>query len=99
MRAMSEPAELAEERRLAYVGITRARERLYLSRALMRSAFGQPNANPASRFLDEVPATLVDWKRSEPDMRRRWAASGSGGAAAVSTFWPDRGSWKVPEPR
>ena len=67
LRAMSDPAELAEERRLAYVGITRARERLYLSRALMRSSFGQPNANPASRFLDEVPATLVDWKRSEPE--------------------------------
>ena len=60
-------AELAEERRLAYVGITRARERLYLSRALIRSAFGQPNANPASRFLDEVPTSLVDWKRSEPE--------------------------------
>ena len=67
LRAMSDPAELAEERRLAYVGITRARERLYLSRGLIRSAFGQPSANPASRFLDEVPPDLVEWKRSEPE--------------------------------
>ena len=93
MRAMSEPAELAEERRLAYVGITRARERLYLSRALMRSSFGQPNANPASRFLDEVPATLVDWKRSEPE---RAAPVGRFGFGRRSVG-PDRGSWKVPE--
>jgi DNA helicase-2/ATP-dependent DNA helicase PcrA len=53
--------ELAEERRLAYVGITRARERLYLSRALARSAWGRPQWNPPSRFLDEVPGELVEW--------------------------------------
>ena len=93
LRAMSDPAELAEERRLAYVGITRARERLYLSRALMRSSFGQPNANPASRFLDEVPATLVDWKRSESE---RSAPVGRFGFGRRSVG-PDRGSWKVPE--
>jgi DNA helicase-2/ATP-dependent DNA helicase PcrA len=67
MRALSDPVELAEERRLAYVGITRARERLYLSRALVRSAWGQPLVNPASRFLDEIPADLIDWRRTEPD--------------------------------
>ena len=50
------PKELEEERRLAYVGITRARQRLYLSRAAVRSAWGAPTYNPASRFLDEVPA-------------------------------------------
>ena len=94
MRAMSDPAELAEERRLAYVGITRARERLYLSRALMRSSFGQPNANPASRFLDEVPASLVDWKRSEPD---RAAPVGRFGFGRRVRAGRDRGSWKVPE--
>jgi DNA helicase II / ATP-dependent DNA helicase PcrA len=98
MRAMSEPAELAEERRLAYVGITRARERLYLSRALMRSAFGQPNANPASRFLDEVPATLVDWKRSEPDRAAPVGRFGFGRrSGSVGPSGQDRGSWKVPE--
>ena len=67
MRAMGDPKELAEERRLAYVGITRARQRLYLSRAIIRSSFGQPNVNPASRFLGEIPDELVDWRRSEPE--------------------------------
>ncbi|MFC5065330.1 DNA helicase PcrA [Actinomycetospora atypica] len=66
-RALADPAELSEERRLAYVGITRAQQRLYLSRALMRSAFGQPQANPPSRFLDEVPAEVVDWRREAPE--------------------------------
>ncbi|MEP6599843.1 MAG: 3'-5' exonuclease, partial [Actinomycetota bacterium] len=61
LRALSDPAELAEERRLAYVGITRAREQLYLSRALSRSAWGAPQWNPPSRFLDEVPGELVTW--------------------------------------
>jgi ATP-dependent DNA helicase UvrD/PcrA len=98
LRAMSDPAELAEERRLAYVGITRARERLYLSRALMRSSFGQPNANPASRFLDEVPATLVDWKRSEPDRAAPVGRFGFGRrSGSVGSLGADRGSWKVPE--
>ena len=71
MRAMGDPKELAEERRLAYVGITRARQRLYLSRAIIRSSFGQPNVNPASRFLGEIPDELVDWRRSEPEPRPR----------------------------
>jgi DNA helicase-2/ATP-dependent DNA helicase PcrA len=60
-RAQMDEKELAEERRLAYVGITRARERLYLSRALARSAWGRPQWNPPSRFLDEVPGELVEW--------------------------------------
>ena len=57
--------ELAEERRLAYVGITRARKRLYISRAIARSSWGSPQHNPPSRFLNEVPSQLVDWRRSE----------------------------------
>ena len=63
MRALGDDKELAEERRLAYVGITRARERLYVSRAVLRSAWGQPNSNPASRFLDDIPEELLDWRR------------------------------------
>src|SRR5215211_788937 len=59
MRSMSDEKELEEERRLAYVGITRARERLYVSRAMTRSAWGQPQYNPPSRFLDEIPASLL----------------------------------------
>jgi DNA helicase-2/ATP-dependent DNA helicase PcrA len=61
LRTLGEPDELAEERRLAYVGITRARQRLYLSRAIARTAWGQPAFNPPSRFLDEVPIEHVQW--------------------------------------
>ncbi|MFD9434951.1 DNA helicase PcrA [Streptomyces sp. NPDC060002] len=64
MRALGQPKELEEERRLAYVGITRARERLYLTRSALRSAWGQPSYNPPSRFLEEIPPTHVDWKRT-----------------------------------
>lgn len=75
-----DPAELEEERRLAYVGVTRARERLYVSRAVIRSAWGAPSHNPASRFLDELPVDLVDWRRTEA-AQTRWGrpdlASGS----------------------
>jgi DNA helicase-2/ATP-dependent DNA helicase PcrA len=64
LRALGDPKELEEERRLAYVGITRARQRLHLSRAAVRSAWGAPQYNPASRFLDEIPGHLVDWQRA-----------------------------------
>ncbi|MEU9956214.1 DNA helicase PcrA [Streptomyces sp. NPDC050982] len=64
MRALGQTKELEEERRLAYVGITRARERLYLTRSSMRSAWGQPSYNPPSRFLEEIPDTHLEWKRT-----------------------------------
>ncbi|MEU4048956.1 DNA helicase PcrA [Streptomyces olivaceus] len=64
MRALGQSKELEEERRLAYVGITRARERLYLTRATLRSAWGQPSYNPPSRFLEEIPAPHLEWKRT-----------------------------------
>ncbi|MCB5911194.1 DNA helicase PcrA [Streptomyces pinistramenti] len=66
MRSLGQTKELEEERRLAYVGITRARERLYLTRSTMRSAWGQPSYNPPSRFLEEIPEAYVDWKRLGP---------------------------------
>ncbi|MFM9369413.1 DNA helicase PcrA [Streptomyces sp. Da 82-17] len=66
MRALGQVKELEEERRLAYVGITRARERLYLTRSTMRSAWGQPSYNPPSRFLEEIPEQHLDWKRTGP---------------------------------
>jgi DNA helicase II / ATP-dependent DNA helicase PcrA len=65
-RALGDQRELAEERRLAYVGITRARQRLYLSWAVVRAAWGQPMANPASRFIDDLPPSLIDWRRTAP---------------------------------
>ncbi|MGS2589848.1 ATP-dependent DNA helicase [Streptomyces hebeiensis] len=64
MRALGQTKELEEERRLAYVGITRARERLYLTRSSMRSAWGQPSYNPPSRFLEEIPERHLEWKRT-----------------------------------
>jgi DNA helicase-2/ATP-dependent DNA helicase PcrA len=85
LRALGEPAELAEERRLAYVAITRARERLYLSRAITRSAWGQPMTNPASRFFDEIPAELIEWRREEPD-----SSESSYGSPRAATTWGRR---------
>ena len=64
-RALGDQPELEEERRLAYVGVTRAQKRLFVSRAVVRSAWGAPSHNPASRFLDELPVDLVDWQRTE----------------------------------
>ena len=60
IRALTEPDELEEERRLAYVGITRARERLYISHAWSRTLFGSTQYNPPSRFVDEIPAELIE---------------------------------------
>lgn len=62
-RSMADEKELAEERRLAYVGLTRARERLYVSRAESRSMWGQHQFYPASQFLSEIPAELIEWER------------------------------------
>ena len=62
-RALTDADELQEERRLAYVGITRARQRLYLSRAVVRTLWGSPQYNPPSRFTDEIPQHLFDWRR------------------------------------
>jgi DNA helicase-2/ATP-dependent DNA helicase PcrA len=61
-RTLDDPREIEEERRLAYVGLTRAEKRLYISRAEYRLTFGSPRYNPASRFLDEIPAELIEWK-------------------------------------
>ncbi|WP_058045871.1 DNA helicase PcrA [Streptomyces roseifaciens] len=82
MRALGQAKELEEERRLAYVGITRARERLFLTRASMRSAWGQPSYNPPSRFLEEIPDQYVQWRRTGPAKPSASMSSiGSGGGA------------------
>ncbi|MCX6407355.1 MAG: DNA helicase PcrA [Propionibacteriales bacterium] len=83
LRALGDASELQEERRLAYVGITRARERLYVTRAMSRAAWGAPSYNPASRFLDEIPAHLLDWRREgqSPTAWTRAPSIGSGGAS------------------
>lgn len=78
MRALDDPMELSEERRLAYVGITRARQRLYLSRAIVRSSWGQPMLNPESRFLREIPQQLMEWRRVAPKPSFSAPVSGAG---------------------
>ncbi|MDW5324505.1 DNA helicase PcrA [Plantactinospora sp. KLBMP9567] len=77
LRALGDNRELEEERRLAYVGITRARKRLYLSRAVTRSAWGQPSYNPPSRFVDELPGDLVRWERTGAAYTS-WSGTGGG---------------------
>ena len=85
-RSLGDQPELEEERRLAYVGVTRAQRRLYVSRAMVRSAWGAPAHNPASRFLSELPVDLVDWRRTEaaqtswarPDWSSRSPAASGG---------------------
>ena len=81
-RSLGDQPELEEERRLAYVGVTRARERLYISRAVVRSAWGAPSHNPGSRFLDELPVDLVDWRRTEA-AQTRWARPDLAGGSAA----------------
>lgn len=78
MRALDNPTELSEERRLAYVGITRARQRLYVSRAIVRSSWGQPMLNPESRFLREISQELIDWRRTAPKPSFSAPVSGAG---------------------
>jgi DNA helicase-2/ATP-dependent DNA helicase PcrA len=70
-RSMTDRAELEEERRLAYVGITRARQRLYLTHAWSRTLFGQTSYNPASRFLGEIPEYLLDQRESDGGRSRK----------------------------
>ena len=96
MRALGDDRELAEERRLAYVGITRSRQRLYVSRAVVRSAWGQPMNNPASRFLGEIPEELIDWKRVAPDrsapsVTTRWRRSDPTGSDSAQAGIAARG--------
>jgi DNA helicase-2/ATP-dependent DNA helicase PcrA len=87
MRSLGNARELEEERRLAYVGITRARQRLYVSRSVMRSAWGSPAFNPPSRFLEEIPADVIEWRREEPvgrsPMSGGYGSSPSSSSAAL----------------
>ncbi len=91
MRALGQVKELEEERRLAYVGITRARERLYITRSMMRSAWGQPAYNPPSRFLEEIPESLVQWKRTGGAPGGAAAGPVSKAAASLSSTIAARG--------
>ena len=105
-RSLGEDSELEEERRLAYVAITRARERLYLTRAAVRSAWGTPQEMPPSRFLDDIPADLLDVRRAVTSAQRlrslgegsRWAPSyGSGRHANSPHGRGGRDPWGDPD--
>jgi len=87
-RAHGDPKELEEERRLAYVGITRARQRLYLTRVVSRTAFGSPSFTVASRFLGELPPEVLRWERDE-SASTTWSGGGRGvgGRGTVRTEW------------
>jgi DNA helicase-2/ATP-dependent DNA helicase PcrA len=88
-RSATDPKELAEERRLAYVGLTRARKRLYLTRSEVRSMWGQSQYNPASQFIEEIPAELVDWKREGSSRQAGgWGSGASIGSSRYGgSFW------------
>jgi DNA helicase-2/ATP-dependent DNA helicase PcrA len=81
--------DIEEERRLAYVGLTRARQRLYLTRAELRASFGAPQYFPPSRFTEEIPADLVEWSRSQTSMATLRARSERG--SARSGAWSSMG--------
>ncbi|MDO5032686.1 DNA helicase PcrA [Corynebacterium sp.] len=99
MRSLGDPKELSEERRLAYVGITRARQRLYLTRAILRSSWGNPLTNPASRFLAEVPEDLIDWRREEPDSQLSGAWGGGDSYQYGRSYGSDWSGWGRTSPR
>ena len=90
-RSFADPSSMEEERRLAYVGITRARQRLYITRAESRSMWGQSQFNPASPFLDEIPSHLIDWKREGSAAAGGWGSPVHSGGPSGSRD-PLRGS-------
>ena len=94
-RSLGDESELEEERRLAYVAITRARERLYLTRAAVRSAWGTPQEMPPSRFLDDIPAELLDVRRAATSgerMRASYGGSYGSGSYASGSYGRSRRS-------
>jgi len=87
-RTLGDKNEVEEERRLAYVGLTRARERLYLSRSEYRSSWGSPTYNPASRFLTEIPDELIEWNEHSGSSYGG-ASSSRGSGLKASKFVPN----------
>ena len=90
IRSIGDPEQMEEERRLCYVGITRARERLYLLNAWSRSLWGNLNYNPASRFLAEIPQELISMAGES-----KRSARGSGGRTVAGRATNDPGEFKI----
>ncbi|MFC5370440.1 UvrD-helicase domain-containing protein [Arcanobacterium bovis] len=93
IRSLGSSLELAEERRLAYVALTRARQRLYISRSATRSQWGAPQELPPSRFLEEIPESVIEWKRetSSLDSLRgsgygSWGMRSGGGYGGAGSY-------------
>jgi len=84
-RTLGERSEIEEERRLAYVGLTRARKRLYLSRSEYRSSWGAPTYNPPSRFLAEIPESVISWNTVTSSLKPRSSAPRSFGPPPRAT--------------
>ena len=84
-RTLGERSEIEEERRLAYVGLTRARQRLYLSRSEYRSSWGAPTYNPPSRFLAEIPESVISWNTVTSSLKPRTSAPRSFGPPPRAT--------------
>ncbi len=94
-RTLADPEQLEEERRLAYVGITRAREKLFLTRAQMRALWGAPQFMPGSRFLDEIPESVLDVARAGSSLAGFGGGFG-GGYSGAGSYGSSRGgesSW------
>jgi DNA helicase-2/ATP-dependent DNA helicase PcrA len=91
-RTFDDPKEIEEERRLAYVGLTRAEKRLYISRAEYRLTFGTPRYNPASRFLDEIPSSLIQWQN---EGKPSYTSAGAARKSRLPSGPPARATGKV----
>ena len=107
-RSMDSESELAEERRLAYVAITRARKQLYLTRAATRSAWGAAEEMPASRFLDDLPEEVIE-VRSAGTKAQLWGSRSEAASLFGDSDWGGygdddpaptfgRGQWKAQKP-
>ncbi|RWR05792.1 DNA helicase PcrA [Siminovitchia fortis] len=99
-RSLMDEEEMEEERRLAYVGITRAEEELYLTNAYMRTLYGRININPVSRFIDEIPDKLVEEVGAEPRTATSFGFRENRPSPAKPVFRPavsetDQGEWSV----
>jgi DNA helicase-2/ATP-dependent DNA helicase PcrA len=91
IRSMYNEGELAEERRLAYVGLTRAQERLYVTRSAVRSAWGASSSMPESRFLSDIPEDLIDWQRRASATEE--IRGGDSGWGSGSSLFGSGGHW------
>jgi len=92
-RSLDNPESMAEERRLMYVGITRAKDRLYLLRAFRRSAWGSSDISEPSRFLGDLPRDLIDDKRRQGAAAQGDRRAGGNGRAGA---WSSRGETSAP---